>query len=211
MNPDNSKGHWDKAYSGEKVVFSLEPNKVVENSLAYISSGKVFDLGAGDGGDSLFLAEKGFDVTAVNISTSAIRKINDLAKERNLKIETIVGDISAMEVGIQSNLVLLIRVLQLFDKNESLGILKRVQNATVAGGINVLDVVIKDSDFYKFAQQNESQINRFYPTEEEIIELYRDWEVLFSKKAKWNATLKHWPDGKEMENESLEIIFRKIK
>jgi SAM-dependent methyltransferase len=63
----------------------------------------VLDIGCGRGRHSLFLAELGFDVTAVDISPEGIEQLRKEAKKRKLeiKIKTLVGDM--LELPFENN------------------------------------------------------------------------------------------------------------
>ena len=58
-----------------------EPGKIVYDILKYKNSGTVLDLGAGFGRHSLFLAHKGFIVTAVELVQDKLEKIKENAKK----------------------------------------------------------------------------------------------------------------------------------
>jgi ubiquinone/menaquinone biosynthesis C-methylase UbiE len=53
----------------------------------------LLDLGCGDGRDSLFFASEGLNVTSVDFSESGIKKLNELSKDKGLKINAIQTDI----------------------------------------------------------------------------------------------------------------------
>ncbi len=58
-----------------------------------ISSGSVLDLGTGPGTQAMALAERGFQVTATDLSETAVKKARALAKERGLSIDFLQDDI----------------------------------------------------------------------------------------------------------------------
>ncbi|TFF92055.1 methyltransferase domain-containing protein [Candidatus Thorarchaeota archaeon] len=57
-----------------------------------IPPGTLLEPGAGNGENALFLADRGFDVTAVDISSVAISKIRENAEKMDISIRTVVGD-----------------------------------------------------------------------------------------------------------------------
>jgi SAM-dependent methyltransferase len=59
---------WDQRYS-EKRQWTLEPNGVVASLLADLSPGSAVDLAAGEGRHALWLAARGWHVTAVDFSS----------------------------------------------------------------------------------------------------------------------------------------------
>ncbi len=87
---------YNSIYSRDKNNFywGLEPHElVVKSSENFPVNTKVLDLGCGEGKDSFYLAEKRFDVTAVDNSDVGIVKLDNFAKEKGLKIKTIVSDL----------------------------------------------------------------------------------------------------------------------
>ncbi|EYF04638.1 SAM-dependent methyltransferase [Chondromyces apiculatus] len=58
-----------------------------------ITSGKALDLGTGPGTQALSLAERGFEVTGSDLSTSAVDKAEALARERGLSVRFVQDDI----------------------------------------------------------------------------------------------------------------------
>jgi len=66
-----------------------------------IPIGKILEMGAGSGYISLALAEKGFDVTAVDIDPEAINKI----KSKNKNIKTVVSDLFKNVDGMYDTII----------------------------------------------------------------------------------------------------------
>ena len=54
---------------------------------------KAVDLGCGSGNSTIYLAKKGFEVTGVDISLTAIRIAKENAKRRGVECSFIVGDV----------------------------------------------------------------------------------------------------------------------
>jgi 2-polyprenyl-3-methyl-5-hydroxy-6-metoxy-1,4-benzoquinol methylase len=58
--------HYDKIYKENKEPFGGgRPLALVEQIPSYMQEGRVLDIGAGTGRNSIYLAEKGFRVDAV--------------------------------------------------------------------------------------------------------------------------------------------------
>lgn len=97
------KKYWDELFQKREKTFLHE--KVLEDNLALFEGKNIVELGAGDGRNSLYLAEKGFDITAIDYSTIAINKINFL----NPRINTRVVDIEQEKLSLEEfNMVLFI-------------------------------------------------------------------------------------------------------
>ena len=63
---------WNARYAGAEAMWSGKVNPVVERVAAKLSPGRAFDLGAGEGGDALWLASQGWETTAVDASSVGI-------------------------------------------------------------------------------------------------------------------------------------------
>lgn len=73
---------WDERYSGSNTVWSGNPNPQLVAEAADLSPGRALDVGCGEGSDALWLAERGWHVTAVDFSQVALRKAADHAAQR---------------------------------------------------------------------------------------------------------------------------------
>lgn len=65
---------WDERYGGKGAVWSGNPNPQLVAEAAGLVPGRALDVGCGEGADSLWLAERGWNVVAVDISSVALRK-----------------------------------------------------------------------------------------------------------------------------------------
>ncbi len=76
---------WNRQQPPELIVQLIESGKV--------KPCRALDLGCGAGNYAIYLASKGFDVTAVDISTIAIKIAKQNAKAKNVKCQFITADI----------------------------------------------------------------------------------------------------------------------
>ena len=73
---------WDDRYAERELVWSVEPNVWVERLTADLPPGRALDLAAGEGRNALWLAERGWDVTAVDFSSVALDRARRLGQDR---------------------------------------------------------------------------------------------------------------------------------
>ncbi len=92
---------WDKEFDTETYVYGKEPNEFLKEHYEELPKGKVLCLAEGEGRNAVFLATKGFDVTAVDISQVGLNKAKKLAKEAGVEIRTICKDLAAFDLGEQ--------------------------------------------------------------------------------------------------------------
>jgi SAM-dependent methyltransferase len=122
---------WDARYAAAPV-WSQGPNAVVADLLAPLPPRRAVDLGAGEGRHALWLAERGWQVTAVDFSAAGLARGRRLADERGLQVTWEVADVTAWEPAEPVDLVL-VAYLQLSEQVLD-GILRRAATWLVPGG-----------------------------------------------------------------------------
>jgi SAM-dependent methyltransferase len=65
---------WDSRYSDSERVWSGRPNQTLVDLVSGVPAGRALDLGCGEGGDVVWLAQRGWLVTGVDISPTAIAR-----------------------------------------------------------------------------------------------------------------------------------------
>ncbi len=199
--------HYNKIYSENETTFGAgKPERVVSDIIKYRSSGTVLELGAGEGRNSLFLAEQGFKVTAQDISEVGIDKISKLATERGLNVQAEVKDIHTLNLERNFDVLICTFVLHHLPRTEALKLIKQIQEHTNPEGLNAITTFTENGDFYR----NNPDTKNFYPKEGELRELYAEWKILEYEEVESQAFAKR-PDGSPMINMSAEILARKPK
>ena len=63
---------WDARYAQSDRIWSGRPNAALVQEAGDLAPGRALDLGCGEGADAVWLAERGWEVTAVDISRVAL-------------------------------------------------------------------------------------------------------------------------------------------
>lgn len=77
---------WDQRYCGPGLVWGAGPNQFVAGELAALPAGRAIDLGTGEGHNAIWLAERGWRVTAVDFSAAGLARAARLAAERGVSV-----------------------------------------------------------------------------------------------------------------------------
>jgi SAM-dependent methyltransferase len=86
---------WDERYGEAGFAYGTEPNDFLAASLHQLPhKGTVLCLGDGEGRNSVFLAQHGHTVTAVDSSSVGLAKARALAAERGVTITTCLADLT---------------------------------------------------------------------------------------------------------------------
>lgn len=90
---------WDQKYDEEHYVYGKEPNDFLAEQVGHLPKGRILCLADGEGRNSVFLAEQGYDVTAVDSSTVGIRKAKALAEEKGVNVSFLLRDLAEFDMG----------------------------------------------------------------------------------------------------------------
>ena len=83
---------WDQRYA-EDTYRKSNPVTLLTDWLPQITPGRALDVASGNGRNSLYLAENGFRVDAIDISSVGLAQLAATAKSRNLDIHCIEHDL----------------------------------------------------------------------------------------------------------------------
>lgn len=90
---------WNERYNTEEYIYGTEPNDFLKAHFHELPKGKILCLADGEGRNSVFLAENGYEVTAVDGSPFAVEKAKQLAEQRGVTVENIVADLGEFDLG----------------------------------------------------------------------------------------------------------------
>ena len=76
--------HWNQRYAEKDRIWSGRPNTALVSALAEHAPGTALDVGCGEGGDAVWLAQQGWNVTGIDVSTTALERAQQAADARGL-------------------------------------------------------------------------------------------------------------------------------
>ena len=96
MSTPDAKEHWEDHYGERDRVWSGRVNAAFAEIVEPLKPGTALDLGCGEGGDAMWLAERGWQVVAVDISETALQRAAEDADARGVgnRIEFQAHDLS---------------------------------------------------------------------------------------------------------------------
>ncbi|MFE6779939.1 class I SAM-dependent methyltransferase [Streptomyces sp. NPDC057702] len=72
--PVTAEVFWEGRYRASERLFSGEPNAALPRETSELAPGRALDLGCGEGADAIWLARRGWRVTATDVSATALRR-----------------------------------------------------------------------------------------------------------------------------------------
>jgi len=98
---EGQAAEWDARYrEREGAMWSGRPNGRLVAEAAALAPGRVLDVGCGEGADAIWLARRGWTVTAVDVSDVALGRARDAARLAGVVVEWVSGD--ALEVPFRA-------------------------------------------------------------------------------------------------------------
>ncbi|WP_227997377.1 SAM-dependent methyltransferase [Nocardia australiensis] len=73
--------YWEEFYRDRDQIWTGNPNPLLVREVAGLTPGSALDLGCGEGGDAVWLARQGWQVTAVDVSATALHRAAKHARE----------------------------------------------------------------------------------------------------------------------------------
>lgn len=94
MKPDPAT-FWNARYSQPGFAYGEAPNDFLVEVADRIPPGPVLCVAEGEGRNSVFLARRGHEVTAVDLSSVGLEKARALAERHGVKLATEVADLAS--------------------------------------------------------------------------------------------------------------------
>ncbi len=183
---------WDNRYA-TGTYSSAKPHKLLIDLSEKLKAGKDLDLACGTGRNAIFLAEKGFQVTAVDNSAVGIEIAKQRAQEKDLTIDFRAADLENGEFAIKENAYDLICDFYYLQRN----LFAKMKKGVKSGGI-----VISAIHIYGAGEEE----GRFLLKEGELKEFFDDFEILHYHETSLTDT-----DAGEHHRRTAEIIAKKMK
>lgn len=98
---------WDERYGGREYVWTVTVNRFIERELGHREPGTAIDLGAGEGRNAVWLAQRGWSVIAVDFSSVGLEKAARLAADHGVDVAFIHTDVFTYSPAEQVDLVVL--------------------------------------------------------------------------------------------------------
>lgn len=92
---------WNEALVHDTAAFfSKQPNALLVKTVANLKPGKALDIGMGQGRNTLYLAQQGWDVTGIDVADEAVNAALAQAKEKKLQINTRLEPMQTFDFGV---------------------------------------------------------------------------------------------------------------
>jgi SAM-dependent methyltransferase len=98
---------WNRRYATSELIWTAEPNRFLVEEVDGLRPGRALDVAAGEGRNAVWLARRGWDVTAVDFSDVGLDKARRLAENAGVTVELVCAD-ATQPIGGQFDLVVVL-------------------------------------------------------------------------------------------------------
>ncbi|UWU25741.1 class I SAM-dependent methyltransferase (plasmid) [Rhizobium sp. CB3060] len=182
---NDSERFWERGYSDPNVWTMGGPSiEVYEVEQQLPRNATVVDLGCGEGRNALFLAFRGHTITALESSSSAVRKLRSVTAKHSLNINVIEGRIEDFVPDQRYDLALAHSSLHFVSKDVWVPLVNELRQRTNEGGFHNFTTIIGTSRYpVPYECRHSNSFDRG-----DLESLYADWQVLRSDfYAKWDS------------------------
>ena len=198
---------WDELYARHNRIWSGRANVPLVNAVESLQPGTALDLGCGEGGDAVWLAQHGWQVTATDVSTVALARANQLAAEQGVQ-DRIDFQQHNFAIGFPTGMYDLVSAQYLQSPLEDFQRTKVLQKAAAVVAPGGLLLIVE----HAAAPPWSDHVHDHFPTPQET------FDSLVLDSMQWQAKLvdaldRHTvgPDGKKATIKDNVIIVRRRK
>ncbi len=129
---------WEARYATPDYLFGTEPSAFLVDHAHLLTSGATaLAVADGEGRNSVFMAEKGLAVTAMEYAPTALAKARRLARDRGVEVTFVEADVLARDWGGPWDLVVAI-FIQFAGPEDRAHLFEKMRAALAPGGLLLL-------------------------------------------------------------------------
>ena len=99
-----SQKFWNEYYKNTNAPWTT-PDAGFVAEVMHLPTGSALELGCGEGADSIWLAKRNWEVTAVDFAPAAIENLTQAAQTQGVKVKGIVADVTTYQSDEKYDLV----------------------------------------------------------------------------------------------------------
>ncbi|WP_137288774.1 SAM-dependent methyltransferase [Natronorubrum halophilum] len=168
----------ERVYGRDAYYWGTEPNELATETVEIVATDRdsptVVDIGAGEGRDAVFFAERGWTVYAMDVSANGLAKARRLADERNVSIRTLEADANSVDLPESVDIVYSIGTIQYIRPENRNGQFEHFKGQTTPGGVHALFAFV---DHPEIPTPPDWTDNEHFYAPGELAAYYDDWDI----------------------------------
>lgn len=98
MSQNDPRKFWDERFSQPEYYYGKLPNDFLkEQAKVFPDNGRLISLGEGEGRNAVFLAQLGYEVTALDSAPAGLEKMQQLATEKRVTVHSLLAHLKYYE------------------------------------------------------------------------------------------------------------------
>lgn len=158
---------WDERYRRDEHA-TAEPSRLLVQAVEGLPPGQALDLACGAGRHAIMLAERGWQVTALDASPAGIELVKEHATKRGVAVDARVADLEQSEFVITPNAYDLICVFYYLRRD----LFPQIRAGVRPGGTVVAAIHTVDQN-----ADEKSKNSAFFLLQGELCTEFRGWEI----------------------------------
>ena len=142
----SARTNYEALYAGEDYYWGMAPAAFCDELIGlrpFPAAQTVLDIGCGEGKDAVYMATRGYRVTAFDIAANGIAKTRRLARERGVEVNAIVADINAFQDDGAYDIVYSSGTLQYLLEACKADFFDRIRRLTKVNGVAYFNVFVE--------------------------------------------------------------------
>jgi len=161
---------WNERFGRREFALGKEPNPFLKKHIHLFTKGRALDIAAGEGRNAILLAQHGFEVDAVDISSMGLKKTRKLAREKGVKINTFLVDLDQYPIEKER-----------YDLIANFNFLKRRLIPRIKKGLKIEGRVIFETYLleHRTLGAGGPKQAKYFLKPNELLRLFKDFRILF--------------------------------
>ena len=174
---------WDERFGRREFALGKEPNPFLKKQIHLLPRGRALDIATGEGRNAVFLAQHEFEVDAVDISEKGLRKAQQLARTKGVKINTLTVDLDQYQIekeryDLIANFYFLRRRL-----------IPRIKKGLKRGGRVIFETYILE---HRTLGTGGAKQAKYFLKPNELIRCFKNFRILFYREGIFSSRPKSW-------------------
>lgn len=162
------KQQWEQHYQAKESDELQPPDTLLTDNRKLLTGGTALDIATGSGRNALFLAECGYQVTAIDRAESAVQLVRANAKKRGLYINAVTADMLDVDLGTEQ--FDLIANFYFLERD----LIARIKQALKPGGLLFFET------FTSYGiPRDDPRYRKFLIDPNELLSLFDDFFIMF--------------------------------
>ena len=173
---DDARKVWDERFATDEYIFGTDPNRFLVSQAHRLQPGaRALSVADGEGRNSVWLAQQGLEVGAVEISPRAVEKARKLAADRGVAVRFEVADVRTWDWPTARYDVVVAIFIQFASPTERAQLFANFCGALVPGGFLILEGYgVRQIEY---GTGGPPDVDHLY-TREMLDQAFRDFEIL---------------------------------